>query len=155
MSFIITDILLIAFLLYLVQQLLISIMLRSVSFYMTRKTSRIRFANFLFQKWDYLSILKNHAMLNPEWRQGKYWIVTRKNRESWFTFIVDTQHSFELLNAILNRWHFQITQFQIFERYRLNLNGHNFDDIFKTWITGQTYIGHIRLLKYRNTFISF
>ena len=125
---------------------------RSVSFYMTRKTTRIRFANFLFQKWDYLSILKNHAMLNPEWRQGKYWIVTRKNRESWFTFIVDTQHSFELLNAILNRWHFQITQFQIFERYRLNHNGHNSDNVFKTWFIKLIYTSNTRLLMNRELF---
>ena len=117
-------------------------------FLFTWHEKRVVFASqiFLFQKWDYLSILKNHAMLNPEWRQGKYWIVTRKNRESWFTFIVDTQHSFELLNAILNRWHFQITQFQIFERYRLNHNGHNSDNVFKTWFIKLIYTSNTRLL---------
>ena len=127
------------------------------SVFFTWHEKRVVFAwqIFLFQKWDYLSILKNHAMLDPEWRQGKYWIVTRKNRESLFTFIVDTQHSFELLNAILNRWHFQITQFQILERYRLNLNGHNFDNVFKTWIIRIIYTINKRLMNYRNIVISF
>ena len=127
------------------------------SVFFTWHEKRVVFAwqIFLFQKWDYLSILKNHAMLDPEWRQGKYWIVTRKNRESLFTFIVDTQHSFELLNAILDRWHFQITQFHIFERYRLNLNGHNFDNVFKTWIIRIIYTINKRLMNYRNSILLF